>query len=248
LAEYIENNIIKWYNKNMVLKSSNFREINIGKISSKILFRSNHPICNNNQVKDIVLAANKEKINTIINLSDDMDSLRSKAICCPWYKKIIDNNNVLALNIPMNFDIFDSEFCKKIKDGVIFLLGHNPPYLIHCEAGIDRTGFLSIIFESLMDAQFNEIVKDYMLSFVDENEYTLNDSKDGILFLRNLFTKISGEIFTTNKNLRDLIIDYLKEKIKLNDNEILLLDNKLKNNTKSSRNIVNSRNVRRNYS
>jgi hypothetical protein len=67
-----------------------------------------------------------------------------------------------------------------------------------------------------------------MLSFVDENEYTLNDSKNGILFLTNLFTKISGETFTTNKNLKDLTIKYLKEKVKLKDDEILLLENKLK--------------------
>jgi hypothetical protein len=89
-----------------------------------------------------------------------------------------------------------------------------------------------------MDAQLNEIAKDYMLSFVDENEYTLNDSKNGILFLRNLFTKISGEIFTENKNLKDLTIKYLKEKIKLNDNEILSLEDKFKNNNKSSQSVV----------
>jgi protein tyrosine/serine phosphatase len=96
-----------------------------------------------------------------------------------------------------------------------------------CIVGIDRTGFLSAILESLMDAQLDEIAKDYMLSFVDENEYALNDSKNGILFLTNLFTKISGETFTTNNNLKDLTMKYLKEKIKLNDTEILVLENKL---------------------
>jgi hypothetical protein len=56
----------------MVMNSSNFREIHTGKISQKLLYRSNHPICNGKQVKDIILAANNAKIKTIVNLSDNI--------------------------------------------------------------------------------------------------------------------------------------------------------------------------------
>jgi protein tyrosine/serine phosphatase len=69
---------------------------------------------------------------------------------CPWYKKLFDSGDALALHISMRFSAADRGFCKKLKEGIIFMNNHEPPYLIHCEAGIDRTGFLSAILESFM--------------------------------------------------------------------------------------------------
>jgi protein tyrosine/serine phosphatase len=147
--------------------SSNFREINMGEIPSKSLYRSNHPICDGKQDKDIVLAANNAKIQTVINLSDNIHLLKRKVLCCPWYKKVFNKNDVIALNIGMNFDIVDNKFCERIKGGLLFITEHGPPYLLHCEAGIDRTGFLSInAFGIVYGAKFDDIAKDYMLSFV----------------------------------------------------------------------------------
>jgi protein tyrosine/serine phosphatase len=213
----------------MIIKSSNFREINGGKIASKLLYRSNHPICNGKQVKDIVLSANNAKIRTIINLSDSIHSLRQKTIYCPWYREIFEENNVIALNIRMNFNIMDDRFNRKIKDGLIFIIEHDPPYLIHCEAGIDRTGFLSSMLEAFMGTKFDNMVKDYMLSFVDENEYSLNDYKNGSIFIMNIFSKIKGEIIDQNENLQYLSTKYFLEKIKLNINEVQMLSNKIMN-------------------
>jgi hypothetical protein len=84
---------------------SNFREISIGKISPGILYRSSHPIYDGNQVEDVVLYANNARINTVSNLSDSLQSLRSKASRCPWYDNIVRKNNVIALDINMNFNI-----------------------------------------------------------------------------------------------------------------------------------------------
>jgi protein tyrosine/serine phosphatase len=203
-----------------VLTSSNFREIHMSKIAPKTLYRSNHPICNGKQVPDIILAANYAKINTIINLSDDMRSVKSKVAFCPWYKKLYESNNVIALNISMRFDIMEKKFCAKIKNGLLFMIEHDPPYLIHCEAGIDRTGFLSLLIESFMGAAFDDIVKDYMLSFVESKEYSANDRKNGSLFMRNMFSKIKGELFNLDENLQSLSEKYLVEKIGLDDGQI----------------------------
>jgi protein tyrosine/serine phosphatase len=210
-----------------MVKSSNFREVNSGKIAPKLLYRSNHPICNEKQVKDIILSANNANIQTIINLSDSMYSVRQKIIYCPWYRKIFEKNNVIALNIKMNFNIKDNQFNKKIKEGLLFIIEHDPPYLIHCEAGIDRTGFLSIILEALMETKFDDIVKDYMLSFIDESEYSLTDYKNGSIFIMNIFSKIKGEIINSNENLQCLSTHYLLDKIKLSVNEVQMLSNKI---------------------
>jgi hypothetical protein len=192
-----------------------------------LLYRSNHPICNGKQVKDIILAANDAKIQTIINLSDNTLALKQKIVCCPWYRKIFERNSVIALNIDGSFDITDDKFNKKLKDGLLFMIEHEPPYLLHCEAGVDRTGFLSMLLEAFMGAKFDDIAKDYMLSFVDDSEYSLNDYKNGSMFVINTFSKIKGGIINTSENLQRLSTKHLLEKIRLSSNEAQMLTNRL---------------------
>jgi protein tyrosine/serine phosphatase len=211
----------------MISNSSNFREIRMGKIAPKTLYRSNHPVCNGEQVPDIILAANHAKISTIINLSDNIAALITKTKACPWYRKIYERNNVIALNINMQFHPENKKSREKIKDGLQFMIEHDPPYLIHCIAGIDRTGFLSLILESFMGAKFDDIVKDYMLSYVDKNEYSTDDYKNGSLFMVNMFSKIKGGSANPDEDLQYLAKNYLVEKIGLNDNELNLLASKL---------------------
>jgi protein tyrosine phosphatase len=213
----------------VTFNSSNFREINNGKISPQLLYRSNHPICNGKQVKDIILAANKAKIQTIVNLADNIRSLKRQIIQCPWYRRIFEANNVIALNMDRNFNIMDNKFAQKLKDGLLFIIVHEPPYLIHCEAGIDRTGFLSMLLESFMGVKFDDIVKDYMLSFVDDREYSSSDYKNGSKFIINVFSKIKDEIIDANENLRQLSTKYLLEKVKLSTSEVQILINRLMN-------------------
>jgi hypothetical protein len=214
-------------NINIILHSSNFREISIGNISPKTLYRSNHPICNGKQVTDIILSANDARIKTIINLVDSTQSLKSKIFTCPWYKKIFDNGNVLALHISMSFNILDRRFCKKLKDGLKFIINHDPPYLIHCEAGIDRTGFLSAILESFMGAKFNDIAKDYMLSYVNSSEYSSNDHRNGSTYIKNLFANIKGQLIDDDENLQTLSEKYFTEYTGIDSGELKMLGNKL---------------------
>ena len=211
----------------MILQSLNFREINKGKISPNTLYRSSHPIRNGMQVDDIILTANNAKIKTIINLSDDMSLLESKIENCSWYKEIYEGDNVITLD--MGYDILGDQFNEKIKCGLIFMIEHEPPYLIHCEAGMDRTGFLLIILESFMEMVFDDIVKDYMLSFIDEDEYTVKDYWTGSEFILNTFSLVKGELVNTHENIQELSTKYLREKIGLNENELEILKNKLIN-------------------
>jgi protein tyrosine/serine phosphatase len=210
----------------MVINRSKFREINYRPILPGILYRSSHPVCNGKQVEEIILSLNCARVKTIINLSDDIQSLESKIDFCPFYKKLFGNNNVIALGININFKIMDFCFCKKLKRGILFMCEHNPPYLIHCEAGIDRTGFLALIIEALMGVKIDGIIKDYMLSFFDDNEYSLN-YKNKSIYVMNVFSEIKGGLIDRNEDLKALSIKYLREKVCLNGDEINSLVDKL---------------------
>ena len=211
----------------LINNSSNFREIAIGNISPGLLYRSNHPISGEGQVKEIILASNIAQIKTIINLCDSYYSLQSKIVNCPWYKKKFDENSVIALNVNMQFDIMEKTFLRKMGDAMTFMIDHEPPYLIHCIAGIDRTGFLSVLIESFMGAKYDDMVKDYVLSYVNNSDYSHNDHKNGSIFLDNLFSKMKGNLFNSNDEPQLLAIKYLKEKVKINDNTLLVLEKKL---------------------
>jgi protein tyrosine/serine phosphatase len=210
---------------------SNFREISIGKISSGILYRSSHPIYDGNQVEDVVLYAKNAKINTVLNLSDSLQMLRSKVSCCPWYNKIVRKDNVIALDINMNFNIMENKFSQKIRQCILFMLEHEPPYLMHCETGTARTGFLSIMLEAFMEAKFDDMVKDYMLSYVDGDEYSKNDYDNGTKVIKNLFGTIKGGLINTDDDLRCLSEKYFIETVKLTDEELMKLRKKIMNKT-----------------
>ena len=208
-------------------KTSNFREIRAGEISPKTLYRSNHPIYGNSQVKEVVFSANEAKIRTIVNLSDSIPLLRSKLIFCPWYNKIFREKNVISLGISMSFDILESTFLKKIRRGIKFMLEHDPPYLIHCEAGMDRTGFFAMLLESFMQAGIDEMARDYMLSYVDAGAYSHIDSELMFKFIVNTFSKIKGSPLSPDDSFELIASNYLMEKLKLKQEELLALKGKL---------------------
>jgi protein tyrosine/serine phosphatase len=211
---------------------SNFREISIGKIYPGILYRSGHPVYDGNQVEGAALYASNAKINTVLNLSDSLRSLRSKVSRCPWYDAIARKNNVIALDINMNFNIMGDKFAQKIKQCILFMLEHEAPYLIHCEAGTARTGFLSAVLEAFMEAQFDDMVKDYMLSYVDGDEYSRNDYDNGAKVINSLFGTIKGGLINTDDDFQRLAVKYFTGTVKLHEDDLIKLENKLMDKTR----------------
>jgi protein tyrosine/serine phosphatase len=67
----------------------------------------------------------------------------------------------------MGVDYISPEFQAKLKAGLQFMLNHNAPYLVHCNEGKDRAGVIAALLEALMGASPEEIVDDYMASYVN---------------------------------------------------------------------------------
>ncbi|MDR2731072.1 MAG: tyrosine-protein phosphatase [Treponema sp.] len=211
----------------------NFREIHIGKIAPNTLYRSSHPIKDNDQEKVISLLAARARIATVLNLSDTNSEIKIKSIFAPWYDELFKNNRVIGLG--MDFNNNSESFSKKLKKGLQFIINTEGPWLIHCHAGVDRTGFVSIVLEALMGAALDDIINDYLMSFnsiYDSSIYGEVNKRDSLVVMQ-LLSAMGNYMPVNDQNLQAVAENYLRSAIKLSDVEIKLLKGKLAGNTET---------------
>jgi protein tyrosine/serine phosphatase len=199
----------------------NFREVCTTGIASKRLYRSSHPVILSET--DFIMAklAEEAGIATVLNLVDNEKEVAIKAARVPWYHCLFKRGCIIALN--MGFDCLSDHFSVKLKKGFRFMLEHNAPYLIHCFHGIDRTGFMVMILEMLMGAGKEEIVNEYMMSFLGQPDF-----KNGSVHYKNEknnFCRVLNIIYNIGKiseedDLAEATKNYFLKKIGLTLDEI----------------------------
>jgi protein tyrosine/serine phosphatase len=215
---------------------TNFREICTGNIKRGIIFRGSYPVFKIDEERDkmyteLVLEAG---INCIINLAGNSNDLETIANLVPWYNTLLKNNNAIGLDIQFDFDFSDKfgyeVFNYRLRQGFKFLIAHNGPYLIHCNAGVDRTGFVAAIIELLFGASLDDVIYDYLLSFGKEFADAQNEELNFITG-RNIYGQINAILngkINDSDNLQANIEKYFLEKIGLTINELEMLKEKLK--------------------
>ncbi|MBR7082269.1 MAG: tyrosine-protein phosphatase [Oscillospiraceae bacterium] len=158
---------------------ANFRAVTLGNIGKGKLYRSASPVNNENNRASI---ANKliegAGVKTVINLADTEEDLKgyfeAEGFDSEYYKKLYEGGAVIPLGMPVNFA--SDEFAEGIVKGMTFMSENKGPYLVHCTEGKDRAGFTAMLLEALMGAKLDDIVKDYMTSYV--NYYHLDPKAD----------------------------------------------------------------------
>ena len=97
------------------------------------------------------------------------------------------------------------------------MLTHDGPYLVHCNAGVDRTGFVAASIELLFGASIDEVIYDYLLSYGKEFADAKNEELNFITG-RNIYGRINavtnGKI-TDTEHLQTNIEKYFLENIGL---------------------------------
>ena len=140
---------------------ANFREIRTTGMGEGTLYRSSTPVnpkLNRNREADEALY--KAGVRTVINMVDSEDDLKGyEGYSLTHYSAC----SVIPLCMTMNFT--SDDFTAKLKEGLLFLLSHDGPYLLHCEEGKERTGFVAAVLECLMGASAEEVASDYMLTY-----------------------------------------------------------------------------------
>ena len=152
---------------------ANFRMVRTTGIGENKLYRSTTPISPSMGRNTFADAACREAgIKTVINLTDMPDQMT-------WYAGYADTFyaglNVHAEELETDF------FCDHFREGeaaaLRFIAANEGPYLVHCTEGKDRTGFVCAVLEALCGASIEEIVEDYMRSYVNFYGVTKDDER-----------------------------------------------------------------------
>ena len=221
------------YNENNEI--TNFREICTGNIKNGIIYRGSYPVFKTDKERGKIYdqLVSDAGINCVINLADNSSDLEIIANLVPWYNILLKNNKVIGLDIQFEFDFRDKfgyeVFNYRLRQGFEFLINHHGPYLIHCNAGIDRTGFAAAIIELLFGASIDEVIYDYLLSYGKEFADAKNTELNFITG-RNIYGQINAIIdgkISDSKNLQRNIEKYFLENIGLSVKQLKILKEKL---------------------
>ena len=204
-----------------------FMEIKAGNITAGVLYRSGSPLKGGELKKAKEALAVKAGIKCVINLDDAVSAVEDLSKEVPWYHKLLVEKNVICL--PMTFTIpgvASNE--SKLKDALRFIIAHEGPYLIHCFAGVDRTGFVAALLEALMGASLKEICGDYLSAFPYDHSdsYRIEYYRKMKNLLGQLKKMAYGEKIT-GINIQDAAERYLLNSIGLSQDEITILKNVL---------------------
>ncbi len=158
---------------------ANFRSVQVGKLKENTLYRSASPCDNQHNRAPYVDALCKEAgIRCIVNLADTEEKIQNYIGAAdfnsPHFLSLYNDGDVLLLTLNMNYG--SEDFRTKVANGLIAMTEHEGPYLVHCTEGKDRTGFVCILLEMLCGASYDEIVRDYMITY--DNYYGITKKTD----------------------------------------------------------------------
>lgn len=199
---------------------ANFRMVSNGSIQKGMLYRSANPVLDDERAPYVATLTELVGIKTVINLADDKESLYANLDDAPYYKALVEEGSVIALNMGVTFT--SDDFITKLREGLTFMANRNGPYLVHCNEGKDRAGFVTALLSAIMGATVDEIVEDYMLSY--ENYYGVEKGTERYELISkiilNLFADINGGKSVTDKNVKKVAETYLLNKVRLSPTQI----------------------------
>lgn len=187
----------------------NFREVATTGIRPDTLYRSSSPI--NDRLGRSSIAdecIKKHGIDHIINLYDSEETAKAYPGYQGSYASTID-----AVYLTMSLDYTSERFRTTMAKVVTYIAEHPGKYVVHCVLGEHRTGAVCMLLSALMGASYEELVKDYMQTYVNlydvkpgtkQYELLVDDNVNSIL--KSLFRVDDPE----NADLSDLAADYIR--------------------------------------
>ena len=202
---------------------ANFRVIDTTGMGVNKLYRSSSPI--NPGIGRSTYADNAAKnagIVTVINLADasNVYDLPDDA----YYNTC----NVTYINLGMEF--LSETATESLAIGMRAIINGDGPYLIHCNEGKDRAGFVSALLECLMGASIDEIVEDYMETYFNYYGVEKGTEKYEAVVNSNIINALNTNFKVSDACKADLAAEaeaYMIEDLGLSEDEVATLKIKL---------------------
>lgn len=185
---------------------TNFRCVEGGNFGPNILYRSASP-CDNSYNRAVYTdkLIKEYNIQTILDIADTIeetdDYYNDPNLDCPNWKNLYENNHVFVQELSNDYS--SDTFKDKVKNIAQVIIENDGPYLLHCTEGKDRTGFVCILFEALMNYSEKEIIDDYMKTY--ENYYGINNESDRNKYDAIVETKFKDLIECLTRNTNNLV-------------------------------------------
>ena len=195
---------------------ANFREVTAGSIPPGTLYRSASPV-NDEYGRAAFACALMEPlgIGAVMNLANTEEELLGyfgqADFSATAYRELYEAGRVIALG--MSADFTSPDFNEGLVRGLTFLSGHDAPYLVHCTEGKDRAGFASMMLEMLGGAALDEIVTDYMLSYVNYYGVEPGSEKYDLIAQKNvieMLKTVTGADVLEGVDLQAAAMEYLR--------------------------------------
>lgn len=227
---------------------ANFYPIECSGMKPGVLYRSSSPLMESDNPSRYEYAdrlARKAGIRTIFTFAHKEEQWKKALATGSGYgeycKELYDEGNILFYKSAI--DIFVDKEAVKIGEVMRSMLKSDPPFLIHCQHGRDRTGLVGIILQTLAGATYEEVESSYMKAFYNwhrlDASYPYYADLHTILFERILYIlSKEGDVdiakmcamtsFPTEEIFRSLpsaVVSYLHNKCGLSYDEIERLKN-----------------------
>ncbi|MBR4744694.1 MAG: tyrosine-protein phosphatase [Oscillospiraceae bacterium] len=198
----------------------NFRTFSGGELTEGRFYRSASPCDNTHQRAKLTDGLVEQAgIRCVMNLADsteEMEGYRQAGdFDSPYYDALSAEGGVLFLNLNANYR--DPNFAAVISRALLEMTEMEGPYLIHCQEGKDRTGFVCSLILALAGATREEIREDYMVTYA--NYYGITKEKtpekyEAVLTFVDDFlyfvTDPNKQLLTESLSLEEGARDYLR--------------------------------------
>jgi len=147
---------------------ANFRDMRGGSLKPNTFYRSASPCDNQHNRAPYVDELIKEHhVQHVLNFSDNREKatqyMSDPNFNSPYFAELLQNDRISFLDLSSNYRL--PHFKQTVAQSLVQLTNFAPPYLAHCVEGKDRTGFISVIVESLCGASYDEMKDDYMKTY-----------------------------------------------------------------------------------
>jgi len=156
----------------------NFRALVGGTLKENFLFRGASPVDNSrgraaytdglleqSGVRFVVDLADSESDITAYIASDDFHS--------DYSARLLAEDAVALLDMGSGYQA--EAYRTQVAVGLLRMLENEGPVYIHCMEGKDRTGFVCALLEALSGASYDEMLRDYMLTY--QNYFKISEAE-----------------------------------------------------------------------